>query len=75
MDEITKKIEALRVAGFEPKSILMSKGFYNEVCASNPTYKKTENGATATLNVVTHWAGLPIKLVLEHDECYSVEVA
>lgn len=78
MSDITKKIEALRAAGFEPVSILMSRWLYQEIMkangASDITYSRKGDDLIANMQVMRNYDGLPVNVCLDNNKSFSIEV-
>lgn len=79
MSDITKKIEALKAAGFEPVSILMSQWLYQEIIkangASDIKYSRKGDDLIATMQVMREYNGIPVHVCLDSDKSFSIEVA
>jgi len=73
MNEIIDKIEALKAAGFEPISVLMTQKFFDEL--SEPRFNTARNSCKGFATIPTKLNGLPIKIRLDQESLYSIEVA
>lgn len=78
MNDITKKLNALREAGFEPVSILMSRWLYQEIMKNNNAgdieYSRNGDDLVATMKVMRDYNGLPVHVCLDNNKSFSIEV-
>lgn len=73
MNEIINKIEALRSAGFEPMSVMMTQVFFDDLTNSLPKMVRADRSVWD--NVPNSIHGLPIKIKEPSHILYSIEVA
>lgn len=73
MNEIINKINALRSAGFEPLSILLTQEFFNDIKQNELSVMAV--GLPSDVFVRSEMCGLPIKIKEPSHILYSIEVA